>query len=238
MTSFGPQNSDHGNANRESSMTLTSTADYRNTDSLSRRLRQKRFELFERLIAALPKPLRVLDVGGTEAFWQAMGRSSEGELEVTLLNVTSSATESPWFTSIAGDARDLSQFDDRQFDVVFSNSVIEHVGGLEDQRRMADEIRRVGQRYFVQTPNRYFPIEPHFLFPGFQFLPEPAKIFLIAHFRLGSYDIVSDRVHARELVREIRLLSLAEFRRLFPGATIYRERLLGLTKSFTAYSGW
>jgi hypothetical protein len=219
-------------------MTLTSTADYRNTDSLSRRLRQKRFELFERLIAPLPKPLRILDVGGTEAFWRAMGRSSEGELEVTLLNVTSSATESPWFTSIAGDARDLSQFDDRQFDVVFSNSVIEHVGSFTDQKCMADEIRRVGQRYFVQTPNRYFPIEPHFLFPGFQFLPEPAQIFLIQHFRLGSYDIVSDRMYARRLVREIRLLSLAEFRRLFPGAKIYPERLLGLTKSFTACGGW
>jgi hypothetical protein len=116
--------------------------------------------------------------------------------------------------------------------------VIEHVGGAADQKRMADEVQRVGRRYFVQTPNRYFPIEPHFLFPGFQFLPEAAQVFLLSHFRLGTYEIVRDRDYARTLVREIRLLSLSEFRRLFPQATIHRERLVGLTKSFIAYGGW
>ena len=219
-------------------MPLTQAADFRNPQSLSRRLRNKRFAFFEQLIAPLVKPLRILDVGGTEDFWQALGFGDRDDMWVTLLNVTAAATSSPQFVSIAGDARDLSQFKRREFDVVFSNSVIEHVGHFADQKRMADEVQRVGRRYFVQTPNRYFPIEPHFLFPWFQFLPEAVQIYLLGRFRLGSYDIVTDRDYARELVREIRLLSLGEFRRLFPVATIYRERLLGLTKSFVAYGGW
>jgi hypothetical protein len=217
---------------------IADKADFRNAASLSRRLRGKRFELFERLIAPLTTPLRVLDVGGTEDFWRAMGYGERAELRITLLNITAGETASPYMTSVAGDARDLAQYDDGEFDVVFSNSVIEHVGGAADQKRMADEVQRVGRRYFVQTPNRYFPIEPHFLFPGFQFLPEAAQVFLLSHFRLGTYEIVRDRDYARTLVREIRLLSLSEFRRLFPQAAIHRERLVGLTKSFIAYGGW
>jgi hypothetical protein len=219
-------------------MPFAQTADFRNPQSLSRRLRSKRFAFFEKLIAPLVKPLRVLDVGGTEDFWQALGFGDRDDMWVTLLNVTAVATSSPQFVSIAGDARDLSQFKRREFEVVFSNSVIEHVGDLHEQKRMADEVQRVGKRYFVQTPNRYFPIEPHFLFPWFQFLPEAVQIYLLGRFRLGTYDIVTDREHARELVREIRLLSLAEFESLFPVASIYRERLLGMTKSFVAYGGW
>jgi 2-polyprenyl-3-methyl-5-hydroxy-6-metoxy-1,4-benzoquinol methylase len=79
----------------------------------------------------------------------------------------------------------MRQFRDHQFDVVYSNSVIEHVGDLDDMRRMAQEIQRVGKRYFLQTPNRYFPIEPHFVFPFFQFLPRPVQISLVQKFRLG-----------------------------------------------------
>jgi SAM-dependent methyltransferase len=219
-------------------MPFAKAADFRNPQSLSRRLRHKRSAFFEQLIAPLVKPLRILDVGGTEDYWQALGFGDRDDIWVTLLNVTAGSTSTPQFLSIAGDARDLSQFKRREFDVVFSNSVIEHVGDLDDQKRMAAEVQRVGKRYFVQTPNRYFPIEPHFLFPWFQFLPEAVQIWLLGRYRLGSYDIVTDRDYARELVREIRLLSLSEFCDLFPVANIYRERLLGMTKSFVAYGGW
>ena len=60
-------------------------------------------------------------------------------------------------------------FKDKSFDAVFSNSVIEHVGTFEDQKMMANEVIRVTNFYFIQTPNLYFPIEPHFLVPFFQF---------------------------------------------------------------------
>ncbi|HJP60817.1 MAG TPA: hypothetical protein VJ865_12495, partial [Gemmatimonadaceae bacterium] len=118
-------------------------------------------------------------------------------------------------------------------------SVIEHLGPrFEDQRRMADEVRRVGKRYFVQTPNRYFPIEPHFLTPGFQFLPVPARVWLVTHFNVGWYRRFPDVASARQEVESICLLSRNQVRDLFPEAGIFEEKILGLTKSFVAYHGW
>jgi hypothetical protein len=116
--------------------------------------------------------------------------------------------------------------------------VIEHVGGLKDQHRMADEIKRVGKRYFIQTPNLYFPMEPHFLFPMFQFFPLWLKIWLISHYDLGWYVKTPEKEKALEIVKSIRLLCKKELYELFPGAIIYREKFLGLTKSFIVYDGW
>ena len=67
-----------------------------------------------------------------------------------------------------GDATDLSPFKDKSFDIVHSNSVIEHLYNFENQKKMASEIMRVGQKHIVQTPNKYFFLEPHLsYFPFF-----------------------------------------------------------------------
>ncbi|PYM54680.1 MAG: methyltransferase type 11, partial [Candidatus Rokuibacteriota bacterium] len=132
--------------------------------------------------------------------------------EIVLLNLqVSSETGDPRITSKAGDARDLRAFGDQSFDLVHSNSLIEHVGSLEDQARMAAEIRRVAAGYFVQTPNRYFPIEPHFLVPAFQFLPVALRVRLARRFRPGWYH-GGDVAAAVRDAREIRLLSERELR--------------------------
>ena len=86
----------------------------------------------------------------------------------------------------------------------------------------------------VQTPNRWFPIEPHFHFPYFQFLPEAVKVRLLMRFSLGWFDRVHDLDQARAIAREIRLLTRREFARLFPEAKIVPEKYYGLTKSFMA----
>lgn len=125
-----------------------------------------------------------------------------------------------------------------EFDIVFSHSVIEHVGGFNDQHRMAEEIKRVGKRFFLQTPNRYFPIETHFLFPLFQFFPLYFKKFLVSHFDIGWYKRTHDWRQAMEVINSVRLLDEKELKELFPGANIYRERLLGFTKSFIVFDGW
>lgn len=117
------------------------------------------------------------------------------------------------------------------FDFVFSNSVIEHVGNHQDQLRMAREVCRVGKRYFIQTPNRYFPLEPHFL-------PLGIRVWLMQNFNLGWFPKTPDRQQAREIVDGIRLLGKEDFRSLFPNAMIYEEKVLGITKSFVAYGGW
>jgi methyltransferase family protein len=212
-------------------------ADVRRPDSLANSFRRKRFELALALLATVPRPRRILDVGGTDYFWNQMGSPDEGD-ELVLLNLEAASTSRPNRTGVAGDARDLSQYNDLEFDVVISNSVLEHVGSLEDQRRMAREVRRVGQRYFVQTPHRYFPIEPHFLFPFFQFLPLRLKVALLVHFGVGQFTTPPDRETATQEVTQIRLVSGRELRQLFPDATIYKEKFLGMTKSFVAYGGW
>ena len=216
---------------------LTPLADSSKAGSPAWTLRRRRFLRFQQLIDRCEKShLRILDIGGTEAFWEAMGFAESGH-EIVLVNLFE---QEPKYENIdiqVGDARALPQFDDNEFDIVFSNSVIEHLRNFEDQKRMAAEVRRLAPKYFVQTPNYYFPVEPHFLFPGFHYLPRSARMWLIMHFRLGSYERISDRREAEELVDEIRLLSRSEFRSLFPDAEIHDERLCGLTKSFMAVKG-
>ena len=202
-----------------------------NQNSLANKLRKKRFELFSKILREIPKPIKILDVGGEPNFWQVMG--VDKDLDITLLNLH--AANHPGFTTLAGDARAMPQFKDKEFDMVFSNSVIEHVGDYSEQKKMADEIIRVGKRYFVQTPAKYFPIEPHFLVPYFQLMPLWLKMFLVMNFKLGWTEKVNTKEHARELAESVKLLSESEFTALFPGSELYREKFMGMTKSFIVY---
>jgi ubiquinone/menaquinone biosynthesis C-methylase UbiE len=216
---------------------LKKIADNRDEQSLAVKFRKRRFAFFNSLLFRLERPVSVLDVGGAEAYWKTMGMDADDRVSVTLLNLTKETVILPNLSSVAGDARQLN-FEDNSFDVVFSNSVIEHVGGYADQMKMAKEVMRVGNRYFIQTPNKYFPLEPHFLFPFFQFLPVAVRVRLLQSFNLGWFPKTPERTKAIEIVESIRLLGRDEFLRLFPGARLYEEKVFGLTKSFVAYSGW
>jgi hypothetical protein len=217
---------------------LRAIVDLRNPGSLANRLRQRRFAFFEQLLTTVERPLRVLDVGGTPQFWEARGYADRPDIEIVLLNLEAFPVEHGNITSLVGDAADLGRFGDGAFEVVFSNSVIEHLGTLERQRRMAAEVARVGRRYFVQTPNFWFPMEPHFLFPGFQFLPVGVRVGLLRRFALGHYAKTTDADAAERAVRLIRLMTRRELIASFPGGRLWSERVAGLTKSFVAYGGW
>ncbi len=208
--------------------------DNRDPGSWAARFRRRRFELFLKLVEPLPRPVSVLDVGGEQRFWEVMGLAGDASFSITLLNIAPQPVTYANLTSLSGDAADLGRFSDQQFDVVFSNSVIEHLGSFERQQRMASEVRRVGRSYFVQTPNRRFPLEPHFLLPWFQYYPEWLQVGLLRRFRLGWYAPIPDPQAARQHVCAHRLLDEAELRRLFPGARIYHERVLGVVKSLVA----
>jgi hypothetical protein len=174
---------------------------------------------------------RILDVGGQRSTWRDVPLT----WSVTVLNLNGpdAAGRCGW---IRGDAL-RAPFADGAFDIVFSNSVIEHVGDREDQRRFASEIQRIGHRYWVQAPNRYFPIEPHFLFPCFQFLPLRARLVVAAHwpFSWDKHFGVS-AAESQENARRIRLPTAAELVDFFPGGALWREQVLGLTKSLTICS--
>jgi hypothetical protein len=203
--------------------------------SLSERLREGRFRLFERFVAPLPRPLRIVDVGGTNEFWERRGWAGRGDVEITLVNLQAVEARHPNIISTIGDATELSELADDSFDVAFSNSVIEHLFTFENQARMAAEVRRVAERaYWVQTPNYWFPMEPHFLVPGWQWLPEGARVAILRRTGIPWSVGSPDPEHVREFVAEHRLMRRRELAVLFPDARIVAERFGGLVKSWTA----
>lgn len=203
--------------------------------SWGNRFRNKRFEFLREKLEKLPKPVKILDIGGLESFWTNRGYGNDPDYQITILNLEKLEVSSSNFTSLAGDATDLRDIGDKEFDVAFSNSVIEHLYTLENQRRMAGEIRRVGVYYFVQTPNKYFPIEPHYVLPFFDLLPASLKYAILTKTKLSRLKRWSHK-DARQYVDEIRLLSLREFKDLFPDSDMYMEMFLGMRKSFTAHN--
>jgi hypothetical protein len=204
--------------------------------SVAARMRRRRFSLFRELVQPLPKPIRILDVGGTQDFWDMTDFGRDSDTSFTIINASNKTVTRPNFEFVLGDARDLSRFRDKEFDIVFSNAVIQYVGDLADQQRMASEIMRVGKRYFVQTANRYLPIDASTIFPFFHLLPTRIQVWLLMRFRLGWLGKCPDKESALTEVAEMpRLLSRSELRQLFPGAHLRPERFLGLAKSFTVY---
>lgn len=208
---------------------------------LELRARRRRFGLLVNLISsAAPsmRPFRILDIGGTWEYWSQLDWPRLGHLEVVLLNVFAQDSVPAPFTALVGDGRNLSRFNDSEFDIVHSNSVLAFVGNFAEQELMAREIRRVGKRYFVQTPNRFFALDWRTLVPLFHFLPADVQASCFQRFKVGIYPRVSDRAQALHLATRVRDLSCSELRALFPNATIIRERAMGLTKSFVVHSGF
>jgi hypothetical protein len=181
---------------------------------------------------------RVLDIGGTPDNWQLIPVAPR----LVLLNMPRASADlvgaghlaAGW---VAGDGRELP-FRDGAFDVVFSNSVIEHVGDATSQQRFAREVARVGRAYWVQTPNRWFPVEQHLLTPLVHWLPKRWQRAIVRRGTVWSALMrpTPDRrdFYVEHFLRDIRLLSFREMKRLFPGARIVRERFLGITKSLIA----
>lgn len=213
-------------------------ADGQRPGSVADRFRQRRFAAFRDLVDALPGRVRILDVGGTTGFWERVGYAGHDRVEIVLVNLVEQDPPHDNITAQVGDATDLSRFPDDAFEVAVSNSVIEHLPTLELQARMAAEMRRVGRRAYLQTPNRFFPVEPHYLFPFFGVLPIRVRAFLLRRLNLGWHKRQRDPAAALADVRSIRLMTGGELRRLFPAGRIVRERLLGLTKSYIVLDGW
>jgi hypothetical protein len=192
--------------------------------------RSRRRRIFHGIMQ--PALSRILDVGGYPGFWSSMG--CQGHITCLNLDAHPAPSLPSGFTYVQGDARHLP-YSDGEFDIVFSNSVIEHLGTIEDQSRFAAEIRRVGRGYWVQTPNRWFPVEPHLVAPFVHYWPKSVQKRLLRWFTIWGLVARPSREQVSAFLSEVRLLSEEEMRRLFPDATIHAERFLGLKKSFIAY---
>ena len=183
------------------------------TDAISLRSRRRKFALFMETMAP-DAETTVLDVGADDSAFGEHERCGTlnffeqlypwpGQITALGLNEGTRFRESfPTARYVQGDALELP-FADGEFDVVFSNAVIEHVGGREQQRRFVAESLRVARRAFVTTPNRWFPVEVHTRLPLVHWLPDP-----VAH---RAYDLVR-----KPWAKENSLLGPRALRELFP----------------------
>lgn len=177
----------------------------------------------------------VLDLGGTVQSWL---RAPVRPRSLHIVNLTPVPSDVPtWIRQDFADACDPPPgvLDDR-YDLVYSNSVIEHVGGHQRRLQFAHVASELSPRYWVQTPYRYFPVEPHWVAPLMQFLPLRARAWYGMWWPLSfsrpksSTDSVGSQLG-------VELLDRTQLAFYFPGATIMSERFAGMTKSLIAVRG-
>ena len=151
--------------------------------SIGERQRSRRWEWFGKTFTGI-ESMSVIDLGGTAEAWR---RAPVRPASLHIINLEQEASEVPtWIHIDRADACKLpAHISSRRYNLVFSNSVIEHVGGHSQRQRFADTIHTLADTHWVQTPYRYFPIEPHWLFPGFQFLPLSARAKISRHWPLA-----------------------------------------------------
>lgn len=196
--------------------------------------RKRRFAMFQEAIAPTTSDL-ILDVGGFPDTWIQQPPVGK-RIDVTNLTRTEfdpASAPAHSITTNAGDGTALEHAD-QSYDIVFSNSVVEHVGDFDAQRRFAGEVRRIGGKVWVQTPAKEFFFEPHFLAPFIHWLPIERR-HRLARFTPWALITKPSTEQIAATVDEIRLLTFEEMTELFPDCEIRREKVLGFfTKSFIA----
>lgn len=195
--------------------------------AFQRKRRAKRMEDFIRLMNVSGDET-ILDLGGHPRIWDSVKQP----LDITMLNLPGtidwSAPTHHRGTYVEGDATNVAQYTDDAFDIVFSNSVIEHVGNENARASFAKEARRLGRSYWVQTPSKYFPIEAHNGMPFWWYYPEAVKKYFIKRWR-EKLPEWTDMVEGTDIVTR------RELETLFPDGEIIVERVWGFPKSYVAY---
>jgi hypothetical protein len=190
--------------------------------------RTRRMQRFAAMFEPSPAT-RIIDVGGSELNWKLI----DSEPEVVLVNIDSEDGHDGRFRKVRGDGRKLP-YDDNAFEIAYSNSVIEHVGDVRDQDSFAAEIRRIAPCYYVQTPNRWFVIEPHLIAAGIHLLPRRLTRRLVRWLSVWGWVTRPDQTAVDAMIGSIRLLDRRRMQQLFPDAEIHAEKFLGMTKSLIA----
>ncbi len=220
-------------------------ADVRDPNSLSTKLRRRRDVKLRALISFISNrngKISIIDMGGTFEYWQRLGIDflRENKAQVTLINrhageLSEFQGYEDVFRSEVGDACDLSQYTDGQFDLAHSNSVIEHVETWSNMKSFARESRRVAEFFYIQTPYFWFPVDPHYYkMPFFHWFPRPTRAWLLGAFPIAHSGRIPTVDMAYEVVDRARLLDERQFKFLFPDAKIEFERFGGLRKSLIA----
>jgi hypothetical protein len=196
-------------------------------DSVLSHFRRRRWQL---LLGVFPEleSMRVLDLGGRISQWVA---GPVRPAQVVVLNAEDAPESDAGFRVVRGDAcAPPEEITTDRFDLVYSNSLIEHVGGYHRRAEMAEHVGALARRHWIQTPYRYFPVEPHWMMPGLQFLPLPARLKLS---QLSPWGRIDEREGLARLLN-VELLTRTEMQFLFPASEILTEHALGLPKSLIA----
>lgn len=200
-----------------------------------RRFRQRRFDRFKVHLEPGQRD-QMLDVGGYPGFWTQYEPVVKS---IDCLNIHEVAWEPGQHPAHnirmqVGNGCDLT-FPDQAYDILFSNSVIEHVGGWEEQQAFAREARRVGGRLWIQTPAHEGPLEPHYVGLYIHHLPKKWQLKLVRWITFWGWLHRPTPQQVASEVNSIRLLTRKEMETLFPDCEILTERLLGLfPKSYVA----
>jgi hypothetical protein len=202
-------------------------------NSLGAGFRSRRWQTFLDLFPDVDQ-MRVLDLGGRVESWR---RAPVLPQHVTVVNLEDSDSHGEgWATFVHGDATNLPAAARGEYDLVFSNSLVEHVGGHGPRARLAETVEAMAPRHWVQCPYRYFPIEPHWIFPGMQFLPLRARIAVAMHWPLVNTRPATV-AQASGAVMWTELISATEMKLLFPNSRLIFERVLGIRKSMIVVKG-
>jgi hypothetical protein len=199
--------------------------------SVSSKMRGRRWQTLMETFPGLAE-MSVVDLGGTLEHW---AHAPVRPRRLVLLNFGSQITgEAEGVETVIGDACDPPEdLRGEGFDLVYSNSVLEHVGGPYRRQQFADTVNALAHRHWIQTPYRYFPIEPHWMFPGFQFLPVAGRVQVMKRWPIGQRRS-SDPAKVMQAVLEVELVGATEMRHIFPHSHIHQERFAGITKSMIA----
>jgi len=236
-----------GDSHSDASPPREANAIVRIVDRARARSRAERADLFRRELR-IERGQRILDLGSEDGSHIAsvIAPFDIAPEDVFIADIDASAVtrgaERFGFSPVVIQEDGPLPFPDGYFDVVFCSSVIEHVTGDKEaakqtrdsrffaeaainQRAFAGEVRRIGKRYFVQTPNRWFPIESHTWLPLVGYLPRRFLVSVIGF---------TNRWWVKTTIPDFRLLSARDMAELFPDAIIFRERSYGLAKSLIA----
>ena len=198
--------------------------------------RTKRMRLFIETVKPKSNEL-LLDVGGYPNTWTIRPQMVK---RIDCLNIhpikwSEESAPQHRIATVLGDGCAL-EYEDGHYDVVFSNSVIEHVGDWERQRAFASNVRRVGKKLWVQTPAFECPLEPHFLAPFVHWLPVPIRKFCTRWLTPWGWLTRPSKAWVNYTILHTRLLTKNQMKELFPDCKILTERFFGIVpKSYIAY---
>ncbi|MGD9664038.1 MAG: methyltransferase domain-containing protein [Novosphingobium sp.] len=217
-----------------------------NPASLSFRFRTRRDAVLRDFLQKVPRVdaqiLRICDLGGGVAYWERVGLDwlEDHAIHITCINssadeLTRDSQSAAPITLAVGDACDMGGHADNSFDVVHSNSVIEHVGGWSRIVDFSRQVRRLAPSYYVQTPYFWFPFDPHFYrVPCIHWLPPSFRAKLHRRVKAGWAQPDGTLDQAMGLAMSNFMLDRSQYRFLFPDAEHRFEFFAGLPKSMLA----